>query len=328
MFVATLVLIEVGTREAVIPVSRDLDRLRSFPDRARSLAGAPDPSIVFIGDSVTDRVELELIKAEWEAVTGGSLAADKFVTYNSNLATWYWMSEQYFWKRDLKPDLIVVTYYDEMGLADSQVRDVGNLARFFTDANDRRSLFEHDLTTFRQRADYLLSSVSLAYALRDRIRDRTIGLIPKYRQFATTTNEFNFQYEQQHASIAADATPTYDALRRFLTRARQEGVKVCFVAFRPRPGTAVAPAYAIDPEVVDMIADAGMVHLDLRHMGELSSAMYGDAVHLNDLGVPIYARRLAHELARALRLVHSTGPRSSYKTYARRVGADRQPNGE
>ncbi len=181
MFVVALVLVEVGTRQALVPVSRDLDRLSSFPDRARSLAAAPAPRIVFIGDSVTDRVELERIKAEWEAATGDSLAVDKFVAYNSNLATWYWMSEQYFWKRDLKPDLIVVTYYDEMGLADSQVLDVGNLARFFTDADDRPTLFEHDLKTFRQRADYMLSSVSLAYAMRDRIRVRTIHLIPRYK---------------------------------------------------------------------------------------------------------------------------------------------------
>ena len=236
------------------------------------------------------------------------------MAYNSNLATWYWMSEQYFWKRDLKPDLIVVTYYEEMGLADSQVVDVGNLARFFTDANDRPSLFERDLKTFRQRADYMLSSVSLAYAMRDRIHLRTIHLIPGYRQFAQTTNEFNFQYEQEHAPMAFDATPTYDALRRFLTRARQEGVKVCFVAFRPRPDTADSPAYPIDPKVLGMIADAGMLHLDLRHMDELSTEMYEDAVHLNEGGIPIYTRRLAHELARALRLVKSTGPKSSFKT--------------
>ena len=311
-----------------MPVSRDLDRLRSFPDRARSLAAAPAPRIVFIGDSVTDRIELERIEAEWEAATGDSLAVDKFVAYNSNLATWYWMSEQYFWKRDLKPDLIVVTYYDEMGLADSQVLDVGNLARFFTDADDRPTLFKHDLKTFRQRADYMLSSVSLAYAMRDRIRERTIHLIPQYKKFARTTNEFNFQYEQEHAPIAVDATPTYDALRRFLTRAQQEGVKVCFVAFRPRPETADSPAYAIDPKVLGMVTDAGMLHLDLRHMHELSTDMYEDAVHLNERGRPIYTKRLAHELTRALRRGKLIGPKLSYKKYSQRVRAERRPNSQ
>ena len=81
-----------------------------------------------------------------------------------------------------------------------------------------------------------------------------MNLIPRYNQFAKTTNAFNFQYRQEHAPIAVDATPTYDALRRFLARARQEGVKVCFVAFRPRPDTADSPAYALDPEVLGMIA--------------------------------------------------------------------------
>ena len=327
MFVAALVLIEIGTREAIVPVSRDLDRLRSFPDRARSLAKAPAPRIAFIGDSVTDRVEPELLKAEWEAATGHSLAVDTFVTYNSNLATWYWMSEQYFWKRDLKPDLIVVTYYDELGLADSQVRDVGNLARFFTDSDDRPSLFEHDLKTLRQRADYMLSLISLAYAMRDRIRDRTIHLIPQYGPFANTINEFNFQYEQEHvAPIGFDPAPTYDALRRFIARARQENVKVCFIAFQPRPDASGSPAYPIHAEVLDTIADAGMLHLDLRHLDELSTEMYEDSVHLNERGMPIYAKRLARELVQALRPVQSTAPKPSYKTYSRDVGPVRRPN--
>ncbi len=325
MFVAALVLMEIGTREAIVPVSRDLDRLSSFPDRARSLAKAPAPRIAFIGDSVTDRVALELLKAEWEATTGQSLAVDKFVTYNSNLATWYWMSEQYFWKRDLKPDLIVVTYYDETGLADSQAEDIGNLARFLTDSDDRPSLFEHDLKTFRQRTDYMLSSISLAYAMRDRIRDRTIHFIPQYGPFAKTTNEFNFQYQQEHvAPIATDPAPTYEALRRFLARARQENVKVCFIAFRPRPDASGSPAYPIRAEVLDTIADAGMLHLDFRHMDELSTEMYEDSVHLNEHGMPIYAKRLAHELGQALRLVQSTAPNQPYTTYSQRVGA-KQP---
>jgi len=307
MLVAALVLIEIATREALLPVSRDLDRLESFPVRARNLATAPAPRIAFIGDSVTDRVQLDQIQSEWASLTGNSVAVDKFVAYNSNLATWYWISEQFFLKQHLKPDLIVVTYYDAMGLGDSEMRDVGNLARFFTDPDDRPELFAYDLRTFRQRADYLLSTVSLGYAMRDRIRDRLLNLIPQYQRFARTTNDLNFKYEQEHPVSAAEPEPmTFHALRRFVTRARQEGVRVCFVAFRPRPGTSSSPAYGIRPETLDLIAGSGMLHLDLRHMEELSTEMYEDGVHLNELGMPLYNKRLARELARVLRLEQAT----------------------
>ena len=68
-----------------------------------------------------------------------------------------------------------------------------------------------------------------------------------------------------------------------------------------------------------MVTDAGMLHLDLRHMDGFRPRCTKMAVHLNEGGMPIYTRRLAHELARALRLVKSTGPKSSYKKYSQRA---------
>jgi len=328
MLVAALVLVEVATHAALVPVSRDLDRLRSFDDRAHSLATAPAPRIAFIGNSVTDRVQPELMRAEWAALTGDSLAVDKFVAYSSNLATWYWISEHFFWKPGVKLDLIVMTYYDAMGLADSEVMDVGNIARFFTDRDDRPALFEHDLKTLPQRADYLLSTVSLAFAMRERIRDRSLNQIPGYQKFATTTNEFNFKYEQEHAAPAIRPDPTYHTLRRFVARAQQEGVLVCFVAFRPRPsGSPASPAYELQPEALRLIAGSGMLHLDLRRMEELSASMYEDAVHLNELGTPVYSRRLTRELARVLRPGHPTAGRLPAKmTYSRNAGTGQSPD--
>ena len=47
-------------------------------------------------------------------------------------------------------------------------------------------------------------------------------------------------------------------------RAQQAGVRICFVAFRPRPGTPDSRGFEIDPEILEVIANAGMLHLDLR----------------------------------------------------------------
>jgi hypothetical protein len=302
MILAALALIEWSTRAAWLPGSTDMNDYRSFEERAQSLVAAPAPRFVFIGDSVTDRVELELMEEEWQIATGDALATDKFIAYDSNLTTWYWIADQAFWKRDLRPDLIVVTYYHEVGLADSESRDVSNLAQFFTDSGDRPELFANDVTTIRQRAEYLLSSASLAFAMRDRIRDRTLNQFYRYRPFATSINEVNFQLEKEQSAGPANKPQTFHALRRFVTRARQEGVNVCFVAFRPRPEPAGPVEYDIHPEALQIIADAGMLHLDLRDMDVLGADKYEDNVHLNEAGRQIYSRRLSREIAKVWRL--------------------------
>jgi hypothetical protein len=296
MIAAVLVLIEWGTRASFMPGTSDLTRYRAFPERARALASLPGTTVAFIGNSVTDRIRLDDMSSEWRALTGKPLSAAKFVAYYSNLATWYWMSNQYFLKPGLEPDLIVVTYFEGNALADSPIKDVGNLALFFTDAGDRPSLFEQDLTTLEHRTNYLLSSASEAFAARDRIRDRTLNFLPGYRPFATAVNQVNFEHERHRKLVEPPAPRTFHSLERFLAAARKAGVTVCFVAFPMRPGNGRDQSYIIHPHAREMIAKSGMIHLDMRDMDELTASMYMDNVHLNARGQPIYARRFAQAL--------------------------------
>jgi len=301
MLIAALVLVEWGSRATWIPGTSDLERYRAFPERARTLAVAPAPSIAFVGNSVTDRVRLDVLRSEWMALTGDRLSVDKFIAYDSNLMTWYWMSEQYFWKRDVNPDLLVITYYDGNRLADSEVMEVGNLALFYTDPEDRATLFAHDLKSVEQRADYLLSSTSEAFAARDRIRSRVLNFVPGFRPFATQTNALNFEHERRLEKSATRGAPTFRTLARFLERARQAGVQVCFVAFPMRPVNGHTATYVANPPAIEMIEKAGMLHLDMRDMDELTADMYKDNVHLNARGTPIYTRKFAQELKKVWR---------------------------
>jgi hypothetical protein len=298
LILAALLLIEWGTRSTVVPGSSDLHRYRSFPERARDLVAAPAPRIALVGNSVTDRVQIELLQREWTSVAGQPLAADKFVAYYSNLATWYWMIDRYFLEASLAPDLIVVTYYDKVGLADAPLIEVGTLAQFFTGPDDLAELFQHDIRTLEQRVGYLLSSVSTAFATRDRIRDRALNFIPGYRPFATTVNARQFEHERRLRMATVRPAATFETLRRLVTRAQQAGVQLCFVAFRPRPVSPDSPGFEIDPAMLEVIADAGMLHLDLRDMNELTADLYQDNVHLNARGASIYTQRLAQELDR------------------------------
>lgn len=296
MIVAALVLIEWGTRANIMPGTSDLIRYRAFPAQARELVASPAPSIAFVGNSVTDRIRLDDLRREWQSLTGEPLAAGKFIAYYSNLTTWYWMSNQYFWKPGLQPGLIVVTYYDGNALADSKVLDVGNLALFFTDREDQASLFRYDLTTLEERASYLLSYASEAFAARDRIRDRTLNFIPGHRPYATEINAINFEHDRRRRLDAPPPVRSFHTLERFLDGAREAGVTVCFVAFPVRPDGKGARSYIIHPHAREMISRSGMIHLDLRDMDELTRDMYTDNVHLNVRGQPIYTRKLAQAL--------------------------------
>ena len=173
MFVVALVLVEVGTRPgAGAGFQGSGPTTASFPDPRARLAAAPATRIVFIGDSVTDRIELE----RTDGPMGGSTGDSPEPSTSSWPTTPTWRPgtgcrSNTSGSRDLKPDLIVVTYYDENGSR----RLAGPGRRQSRPVFHRQLMIAHlcskpDLKTFRQRADYMLSSVSLAYAMRVRIQ--------------------------------------------------------------------------------------------------------------------------------------------------------------
>ena len=298
MILAVLAFIEWGTRAEVTPGTADLARYREFPAQARELAAAPEPRIAFIGNSVTDRVQANVLADEWRRNTGKSPSVDKFIAYYSNLSTWSRMYAQYFWKQQAAPDLVVITLYDGNLFADSEVLDVPNLALFFTGPEDRESLFDHEVKTLAHRSDYLLSSASHAFAARDRIRSRVLNVIPGYRPFATEVNDLNFEFGKRQAASGPEPPKTYHALESLLAHARASGVTICFVAFPIRPDEDGRKSYTISPTALERVREAGMLFLDLRLMDGLTADMYKDNVHLNGKGQPIYTRKLARELQR------------------------------
>lgn len=301
VLLVALLALEAVTRVKLVPASKDLSRFRTYEARARTLAAAPSPRIALVGNSTTDRgVLLDVLKSEWTkapATSGTALNVDMFVADGSSVNTWYWIVDHDFWKQRLKPDLLVVTYYGS-GLADQKTMEIGRAAQFFTSAEDRSVLFEHDFKTLEQRADWMFSRVSQAFAARDRIRERTLELIPGFKDFTTATNAVNFKHEHKRTPDTAAPKYTYETFRRFVGRAHQEGVQVLFVAFPNQSDKPGELPYELAPEVLETITAAGMLHLDLRKVDGLSPALYEDDIHLNEQGRPVYTRKFAEELTK------------------------------
>jgi hypothetical protein len=287
MLVAALLALEVLTRWKLFDASKDLSRFGTYPERARALSAASGKRVAFVGNSLTERG----VDAEQFAPLAG-VTSDLFVADGSHVNTWYWMIERHFWKPGLKPDLIVMNFY-ETGLEDGKSIELGRLAQFFVGPADWSQVFENDVTELEPRVELVLSSFWATYAVRDRIKDRTLGLIPGYKRYTERMNDINFRHETKQMR-APNVPATRHALARLCERAKEKGTPLLFVAF-PSLGEQ-KPAYDVPRATTELIEKHGHRYLDLRVVSQLKPEHYADAVHLTPEGRAIYTRYLAEQL--------------------------------
>jgi hypothetical protein len=287
MLIAALLALEVVTRWKLFSASKDLSRFGTYPERARALASAPGKRVAFVGNSLTER---GVDAKQFESIA--NVTSDLFVADGSHVNTWYWMIERHFWKPALKPDLIVMNFY-ETGLEDGKRIELGRLAQFFVEPDDWMQVFKNDVTELEPRVELVLSSFWATYAVRDRIKDRTLGMIPGYKRYTERMNDRNFQHETKQMR-APHVASTRHALARLCERASEKGTPLLFVAF-PSQGEH-KPAYDVPRETRAIIEKNGHLYLDLRVVPELKPEHYTDAVHLTPEGRAIYTRILGDEL--------------------------------
>lgn len=287
MLIAALLALEVVTRWKLFDASKDLSRFGTYPERARSLASVPGKRVAFVGNSLTERgVDAEQLRSIVD------VASDSFVADGSHVNTWYWMIERHFWKPGLKPDLLVMNFY-ETGLEDGKSIELGRLAQFFVGPDDWMQVFKNDVTELEPRVELVLSSFWATYAVRDRLKDRTLGVIPGYKGYTERMNEINFQHETKQMR-GPHVSATRHALTRLCERAREKGTPLLFVAF-PSLGER-KPAYDVPRETITIIEKNGHRYLDLRVVSELRPEHYADDVHLTPEGRAIYTRILGEKL--------------------------------
>ena len=229
---------------------------------------------------------------------------------------WHVILDHYFWRPRRAPDIIVVLYFGD-NLADGKDIDIGRLGWCFTDREDWPEVLGTDLPTFSERADFLLSSLSITWAMKGRIKKRLLALAtPGYRQYEDQVNAVNFA---RQGGAGASGSASHAVLKRLLDQARSCNSQVCFVAF-PTLAPDQAEPYDLSAEEARMIADAGMSLIDLRRVPGLTPEMYATRTHLNAAGRPLFSRCLA----RALSAVVRAGPERDGNA----LGSDRFPKCE
>ncbi len=274
-------LVEVVTRRVLFASSKDIKRFSTYGARAAKLVRDDKPSIAFVGNSITERgVDPAVIANDL------GVRADVFTADDSHLNTWTWIVRMLFWKQQRTPDVLVITFHAH-SLEDGRSIELGRVAHFFTDPSDWSELFDSTVTTLGERAELVASSYWATYAVRDRIRERLLGLAPGYKQLVTFENK-----AMKVRESSTPRSPTWKTLVRFLELARAHHTRVVFVAF-PAQVT-----YYLAPEAVQLIEQAGMKVLDLRVMPELAAPTnYDDEIHLSASGRAIFTKRLAKALA-------------------------------
>ncbi len=293
---AMLIALELVTRTLLVPTSRDLSRFVSYPADARALAAAPGERIALFGNSTTQAgidpdVLADVLGARWHT----PVATRMFAADGAGIDVIHWMVEHSLASQDLLPDLLVVTFYGE-GLEDGERVEVGRLAQFFTDRHDWPELWRFDLPTLAERADLVLSSGWMTFAVRDRIKERVLDLIPGFKDTMSEVNAANFHHDQLLDYPPRPKITTHAALRRFVQRQRARGLDVLFVAYPSKPPDGIEVAYEISDDARRVIAEAGMRLVDLRRIG-LHADHYRDRIHVNDAGRAIFTARLGDALA-------------------------------
>lgn len=293
------VALEGLTRFKLFKMSKDFVRFKTYPKLASRLMESPGTKVALIGNSATQRgVYMGVLKSELESGGNSQIAADMFVADASRINTWHFMLNRYFWKPDRRPDLFVITYY-ENELEDGNPIEIGRMAQFFTTPSDWPALFKTDITDNSQRADFMISSFWATFAARDRIKERVLEMaVPHYKGYVSEMNGINYR----HVVMGIKGTPpvrTHKALARMLETAKEHGSKLCFVAFPTLMPDKPMP-YDLNDEAIKMIRDAGMYFIDLRKVDGLSPDKYADEIHLNAEGRPIYTKRLAQEISAIL----------------------------
>jgi hypothetical protein len=286
---------EVITRHMLYRSSKDLRRFATYPARARALMAAPGPHVVFFGNSMTERG----IDPQLFARTLG-ISADLFAADESHINTWIWMVNKELWSQHLSPELVIVSF-NRSSLYDGQKLEIGRIAQFFASRTDWPELFASDTVTLTQRAELVLGSVWGTFAVRDRLKEWTLGQIPGYKAYLKVENEV-IKADERDKGTRRPAVRTLTTLDRFLARAQENHTHVLFVAF-PSRADKNGIQYDVAQPLIDEIQAAGMSYLDLRVVPELDPARhYDDDLHLNAEGRRIYTLRLCDEVRR-LRLL-------------------------
>ena len=288
-FVAlALLTCELGLRASIQRASIDVRHIRAIPKIVAGLAGARHPTFLFLGNSLTRSGVIPEVLAGTRAAGGFGKAHVALIhPDDTTISDWLYLYERFVRSKGAAPDVLLIGFAKDH-LSDSHALHVDRLGGYFGGLGALPEAFSYDVPDLNGRVSYLLSSLSCAYANRDRVRTQVFeSLIPYYKASAQDQNKAVKVREQISTGAAS---PRYKRLTRFLGLFKGTPTKVVFIAI---PVPAVDP---IDPSLESVLKENSSQLIDLRRLAGLTERDYLDGYHLTPHGGAVFTRELSRRL--------------------------------
>jgi hypothetical protein len=300
---------EAAMRFAAARLSLDLQHIAGIPGVAEAIRRDSSRTVLFLGNSLTRRgLDLRVIGP----TLGKGIHAYAVYPDDTTILDWHYTLERFFVDAGAAPDVVVVGYAS-FHLDDSAPCHPERIAQY-AGLRYAGELFANDLRSTGARANYLLSSVSMAFAEGGRLRLMVLDhLIPGYRAAAQWLNSAAL------GELERNTGSSLERLKRFLALCRAARIAPVFVAM-PVPGS-----YPLDPRIPATIAAGGGRLIDLRETPGIDDSCYLDGHHLNPRGAVLYSTALAPRLHAALQEIFGVGPYNSSRARTNSSAASRPP---
>jgi hypothetical protein len=295
---ALLGVAEGGVRLVLGYVSQDLRHIGEIPRIAERLGEASGLRVLFLGNSLT-RTDIDpaVFEQTLAGLHGGRVASDRVHPDDTKIGEWYYTLKNYFIRAGHAPDVVV------LGFVGRQVEDFGaiepsRLATSYGGLGHAGEFFREDIPDFGGRVEFLLSSFSVAFAQREKVKNRLLAaVVPYYDESATRVNR-----TLQKNGKEGGTTRTYRRLEKLVDMAAGSGVHLVLISMpQPEP-------YPVDEDIFPRLRAKGMTYIDCRTIEGLRAEHFPDGYHLRAEGARIFSRELAHRMAGVMQAVtHAKG---------------------
>ncbi|MDI1312634.1 hypothetical protein [Prosthecobacter sp.] len=287
---ALLAALELMLRASGHRLSHDIENIREIGLTSQTLAAAPPPRVLFVGNSITQAgVDPALFTAEARR-HGADPQLSLYTAYpdSSHAAIWDYLLDRYFIEPGHLPeDVVIVT--GRVHLLDAPANQA-QLGAYYVSLTDVPYYLRNDASSADSVIEFMLGKAFSVMTLRTRVSPRLFNvLLPYYQE-----NWFILNRAAMKGALVAKPAPQSEAptthLRHLVQSLKQRGVRLTVVA-APMPHP-----YVMHHSVVKALAQEQIDILDLNPIPGLTADHFADEDHLNKLGKDIFTRALSAAL--------------------------------
>jgi hypothetical protein len=276
---------ELGIRLAYTRLSNDLVHIQQIPARIERLSAGSGTRILFLGNSLTrEGINRELFErklAETTAVTVEEVYPD-----DTAIVEWLYGYLHFVDQNKKQLDVLLICFAEDQ-LLDRPSIDVRRLASSYSDANTTALIFQQELLSFDQRAEFMLARAWMSFANAERVQKRILdNLIPYYRSSA---RRINSTFVKQGSTKQRDQA-TYRRLHQLVAAAKSQDIDLIFFAFP------VGNDYDLDLKLRQQLLASGASLVDARHLAGISLENFPDGYHMDEPASRLMTEHVAEQV--------------------------------